>query len=102
MANYNLEVRGDYGFIPFTINIPPGWVTDTGNTGTFWHQGTRFAYVYVRGHTGSTEQQCLNERIPAGGAWYTVGYPTTGWGTALYPTSAVTSGLNVYVRTAFK
>ena len=97
MANYDHSV-GDgttQYFIPFTINIPNGWLTDTGNTGCFWHHGTRMTYVYVRGFTGLTEMQCINNHIAAGGYWYQVGW-TTGATNVLVPYSSATSALSVY------
>lgn len=100
MANYDISVGDETTqyFIPFTINLPNGWLTDTGSTGYYWHHGTKFAYVYVRGFTGLTEMQCINNHIPAGGYWYTVGWATGETGTALAPYSSTTSALSVYCK----
>lgn len=103
MANYDSKTGGSAGHIPFTINIPEEWLTDTSNVGCFWKHGSRFSYFFVRGFTGTTEQQCLNTRIPSGGAWFAVGWTTgSSTSTAIVPYSSTTSALSVNVRQEFK
>ena len=104
MANYDLGTgaENEAYFIPFTINLPNGWLTDTGNTGCYWHHGTKFTYVYVRGFTGLTEMQCMNNHIPAGGYWYQVGWATGRTGTNLAPYSSTTSALSVYCKYSYR